>query len=313
MEEYKYKLEEEKISFEEYKKYSKRFLKDLTIGVELEGEAPSHSTYCEVADELKCDRGKGKFRRNREFLYAYPDGSVNFELVTGAIPIKEFKNTLMTGIEIMRDKGIIISPSVGAGCHQNICSVQLMPEIIGRNVIQIVRKYLPALCKIGCVRDTWKRNGRYMIFPYCGWRNLSYNKYESIHLKRRGGRNGLTGGLYEFRFPDAIVNVNQIMLTAIINSAIVLKSINISRLGVIMLSDREKEISEQLYLIIRRGEEENPKYMLPMIDNLIEFIENDISALYPIDVIESGINEIKDRIYSYGSMINGEDLETEFR
>lgn len=313
MDECKYKLEEEKISFSDYERYNRRFKKDLTIGVELEGEAPSHSTYCEIADELKCERGKGKFRRNRKFLYAYPDGSVNFELVSGAIPIKELRNVLETGIDIMREKRIIISPRIGAGCHQNICSVQLLPEIIGRNIIQIVRKYLPALCKISCVKDTWKRNGRFMIFPYCGWRNLGYSKYDAIHLKKRGGRNGLTGGLYEFRFPDAIININQIMLTAIINSAIVLKAISLSRFGVMTMLQKEKELSEQLYLNIREGGAENIRHILPMINNLMGFIENDINDIYPIDIVEEGTNEIKEKILNGNSMENGTDIETEFR
>ena len=296
-----------KLSEEDIKDFYDDFLSTFRIGIEIEGESPSFTDYKFIAEELNCDIGKGRFRRNKDFLYCYNDGSVNTELVTGAIPLKKLRKVLKIGLDVLQEYDVKMSPEVGAGGHQNICSSQLLPNIIGRNVLQITRQYLPALCKIGCVLGTHHRNINYRTYPECGLNNYIDNvKYSAVHLKKRGGRNGLTGGLYEFRYPDSTINLNQIMLSAIINSALVLKAINISRYGVLSLDYIEIMKSKDCYSEIIELNSTNHSFVNRMVESLLEFLDEELKSIYRFPIIEKAIDEIIERKI----LFNGEDLQT---
>lgn len=249
-----WKLKEDKISEEAIEEISKTFCSTLRIGIEIEGHYGGESlndVHDNISNTLNCKIGKSEIQvedLSNDFLYVYNDGSINTEVVTGALKLNNLRNIYSRAIETMEDLNIRISPRYGAGGHQNISSATMMPGIVGRNIRQLLRYYLPALCKIACVKETVYREYSYRDYPPCGWRKYVENeKYCAMFCKSKFSINQFGEGLYEFRYPDAMININQVYISTIINAAIVLKAVKLSQNGVAMISKKDKEQSKNLY------------------------------------------------------------------
>ena len=199
-----------------------------------------------IAKVAKCSGHKGDCLPTEygDFLWAYHDGSVDTELVTAPIPLHDMERVLKSGINIFRKNSIIMSPAVRAGCHQTFSFDRTFPDVVARNIVQLVRYYLPALLSIACVEGTEGRQASYRKIPNDpGWsENATYfnEKYEACHVKAQLALN-YQPRLIEFRYPDMHPHVTQHMASMILNYAIILYSIHLARGGVASFSNMHWE------------------------------------------------------------------------
>jgi hypothetical protein len=212
----------------------------------------------------------------------------------------------------MEDLGIIVSPDFGAGGHQNISSSIILPEIIGRNVRQLLRYYLPALCKIACVKGTEGREYSYRSYPSCGWRkNVGNEKYCAMFCKEKSSAYQSGEGLYEFRYPDAITNINQVYVSSIINAAIVLKAIKLSENGVAMVSTEDKQKSKTLYKEITNGALIiNGNEMKNKFKEMIDYLFDDINQICKESYVKKiNLPLVEEQLEKVFLIENGSDLD----
>ncbi len=212
-----------------------------------------------IARVAKCSKHKGDCLPTEygDFLWAYHDGSVDTELVTAPIPLHDMERVLKSGVDIFRKNSIIMSPAVRAGCHQTFSFDRTFPDVVARNIVQLVRYYLPALLSIGCVEGTEGRAANYRKIPDDpGWsENATYfnEKYEACHVKAQLALN-YQPRLIEFRYPDMHPHVTQHMASMILNYAIILYSIHLARGGVASFSNMHWEsVTASTRAIIHEG------------------------------------------------------------
>ena len=318
-----WKLKEDKISEDAIEEISKTFCSTLRVGIEIEGhyrgEEPLQDVHDIISRDLRCKTGKSEIQGAdllNDFLYVYNDGSVNTEVVTGTLKLNNIRHVYNRAIETMEDLNIVISPEWGAGGHQNISSEVMMPLIVGRNIRQLLRYHLPPLCKIACVEGTECRDYSYRGYPPCGWKRYVENeKYCAMFCKRKYSVNQSGEGLYEFRYPDAIKNINQVYISSIINAAIVLKAIKLSKKGVIMISNDDKEQSKFLYKHMTSNADNSS--IMPKINKrfneMILFLTSEINEICESSSAKKiDLFAIQEQLEKVPLMQNGYDINLDY-
>lgn len=191
-----------------------------------------------VANDLGCESGHLDYDPSKkDYQFVYNDGSVSTEVVTTALKLNEVYPILTKAYVVLDRYNCKISPEAKAGGHQTVSFAKPFPIIVVKNVIQLVRYYYPALLAIGCIKGSHNREGGndYRCYPSSGvdlyhGRN---HKYLAVHIKRSTS----FPKLIEFRYPDSHTNINQCILTALINIALVAKAITLSQYGVFVIDE----------------------------------------------------------------------------
>ena len=201
-----------------------------------------------VAKKANCSTSKGcdRMTADSDFLWAYHDGSVDTELVTKPFQLPRLLVALNKGIQIFKDENIIMSPSVRAGAHQTFCFEKPFPDIVARNIVQIMRYYYPALLSYACVEGTQGRSYTFRKLPNRpGWSDkaLRFNeKYEACYVKHEHAIN-YQPRMIEFRYPDMHQYANVHIAVACLNWAVILYAIDMSKQGVAMFGNEHWEYS----------------------------------------------------------------------
>ena len=261
-----------------------------------------------ISKILKCRVGHCEYEKNKKsskFQYIYIDGSVNTELVTSALRLKEAEKVLCLGINTLRRYNTELSPHCGAGGHQTISYRNYFPYLVSRNIIQLVRYYLPALLIIGCVNGSHFR-GSFRSLPTRDTAIFG-EKYNAVHIKSDCAvRN--TPKLIEFRYPDSHTNINQTLFTACINIALCSKAFSLANDGLISIPQNHfNQIKSSVNEFYRRGKFDNTDFVKDLIISLSSDLQDDLKAFIDLKSANNIFQEIHDIIY----MENGEDLKTE--
>ncbi len=275
--------------------------------------------YNRITKELGCKFNKqniediSKIKGN--FLYVYPDGSCNTELVTNSVPLSKLSEVLKIGFDTLTKYCVKLSPEMRAGMHQTFSYDGYFPQVVAKNMVQLLRFYLPALISISCVDKTQFRGDYRRLPPVPGWSKSSKrfnNKYEAGHVKEQ---NALAGSpkLLEFRYPDSTPNVKQHLIVAIINEALVLKAINFSINGVVAFSlPHWRNIEVVMNILYKEGFSHNPKindeydchqFIKVLRENMFEFIKPELE-----DIIED-CDEFIDSINYWKIPVTAEQTE----
>jgi len=190
----------------------------------------------------------------RKVLYVYQDGA-HPEIATIPVPLRELPGVFSWILEGVEDLDGDISPFYGCGGHQTFIILKggrfvPFPPMVIRNIIQLVRYYLPALLWLSCIYGSHKR-GNYRDIPPPGWQIVDNHKYSAIHPKWDYAFHNKFPGMVEFRYPDGSEYVNLIHLTAILNAAIILKATNLATKGVVGITQEHfnnvKDAVNQFY------------------------------------------------------------------
>lgn len=254
---------------------------------------------------------KGSFREDKEFLYVYNDGSVNTELVTGALRVGQIEKVFRRALDVLEDNGVEVSPIVHAGGHQTVSHDDYFPSIVARNTIQINRYYLPSLLTLGCVVGSERRDSDYRSCPRSpvygrgDERIPHWTKNASINFKGSGTSVETNYKLIEFRYPDSHTNVNQVIVSAIVNMATVAKAFTMSNQGVAVFSQShfnfvKSEIRDFYYDGCFRDMDAIRK----QTRGLLHYLEDEISHYADLNSIRKAIDDIT----SHNIMENGVDI-----
>lgn len=270
------------------------------------------SIFNKISDELGgIPTCKGSFEEDKEFLYIYNDGSVNTELVTGALRVTQIEDVFRKALELLDKYGVEVSPTVHAGGHQTVSHEDYFPSIVARNAIQINRYYLPSLLTLACVEGSERRDSDYRSCPRSpvygrgDERIPHWTKNASINFKNTAAAVQTSYKLIEFRYPDSHKNVNQVILSAIINMATIAKAFTMSDEGVAVFSQNhfnivKSEINEFYY----DGRFRNPDMIKKETRGLIYFLEDEISNYANLDSVRRAVDDIT----SHNIMENGMDI-----
>jgi len=213
-----------------------------------------------IAEELGIICGKiydtSNLKFNSNWLYVYNDGSVNTELVTAPIQLYRVGDVVKEGLDIFNRYEVKAYPAQDcrAGAHQTFSFDGVFPDIVARNIVQLIRYYLPALLAIGCYHFGTHFRGKYRILPEnpsWGDRCEVFNtKYEACHVK---GQLALEykPRLIEFRYPDMTPRWKQHELVCLINAALLLEAGKLSKSGVVSFHNYHweyvQETTRQIY------------------------------------------------------------------
>jgi ketosteroid isomerase-like protein len=225
---------------------------------------------------------------NKDFMYAYRDGSVTVELVTQPLKLDHLAEVHAYAVKEFRSKfGLQVSPSVHCGGHQTVSFSGFFPEVVARNAIQILRYYLPALLWISCIKGTNAR-GAFRSLPVPGWkknlgeemdngedeRQVSFNtKYAAVHVKPDLALK-TSPKLIEFRYPDGIPQSNLHQLTAIMNTAIVYAAFDYAKEGVAEFSQtRFNSIKAETEHFYKNNKFAHPDVVASMAAEMIQELE----------------------------------------
>ena len=242
---------------------------------------------------------KSIFKENKEFLYIYNDGSVNTELVTGALQLKQIKKVFQKALKLLNKYGVEISPFVHAGGHQTVSHQDYFPSIVARNTIQINRYYLPSLLCLGCVKGSEKRSDSFLACPPSplygeGERRIPIgNKYSSINFKETSPAIQTNYKLIEFRYPDSHKNVNQVILSSVINMASIAKAFSVSSDGVAVFSQNHFDnVKHEVNNFYNYGRFIDSESIKSETHELIEYLEEEISSYANVDSVYNAVDEI---------------------
>lgn len=256
-----------------------------------------------IASKAKCSPSRNLIKDIRlcgNFLYAYNDGSTDVELVTNSVPLHKFGDLVKQGLSILKSCNVVVDPSASAGAHQTFSAEEPFDHIVISNIVQVVRLTLPALISVGCVINTSKRDSGYRSMPHNRDAYLKDSKATAISYKLLSANTSLV----EFRYPDGHNNVKQHELVALINAAIILKSIELSIGGKVFDPDvgDNGRISDKIY-----DEGFNFSVIPKIRENrkvLLDFVERGIKLL------TFNHEEIFDTISDFPIPIkNGEDID----
>jgi len=242
-----------------------------------------------IASAFGCGVGKNNtdgspYLTHKRVANVYEDGSVNLEVVTTPQKLCDIASVHRYVCSVIKGYDAEIRPDVGngAGGHQTVMFDHRngsFTDTITRNVIQLSRFFAPALLWIGCVKGTEAR-GDYRSLNRSAVREpkqFPNGKYEFVHTRYMDGR-GVYG--FEFRYPDSHELSNIVQVTAVINSAIVLKAIRLSRFGVLECDqaywDTVKENVSRFYAL---GFFSDKSWVCSMIDRLMKYIGQEIRDL----------------------------------
>ena len=242
---------------------------------------------------------KDRFKENKEFLYIYNDGSVNTELVTGALELSQIEKVFQKALKLLNKYGVEVSPDVHAGGHQTVSHHDYFPSVVVRNTIQMNRYYLPSLLCLGCVKGSEKRDNNFRSCPpspiYGEGENRipQWSKYSSINLKETSPALRTNYKLIEFRYPDSHRNINQVILTAVINMSTIAKAFSLSSDGVAVFSQNHfDEVKSEVAKFYGCGHFDNLKNIKEETYELIGYLENEISIYANVKSVYSAVDEI---------------------
>ncbi|RLC86698.1 MAG: hypothetical protein DRJ03_07965 [Chloroflexi bacterium] len=163
----------------------------------------------------------------------YLDCSVDTELVTEPIELKDIEKHLNFWLWFLERCGVTASPDYGAGCHMTVSlKTVYVPSFVRANIEQLVIYFTPALALLSwlqwdhCNRDWgyFELNTGFMDHYGNGYIHVSgEEKYRFVHFKNFPDCEG-----FEFRYPDASMNARHLWRVAIVNMALVLKALKIS-------------------------------------------------------------------------------------
>lgn len=269
-----------------------------------ENEICSRETLSDIFRKISAELGdiptyKDTFKENKEFLYIYNDGSVNTELVTGALEISQVKNVFRKALKLLSKYGVEVSPIVHAGGHQTVSYHDYFPSIVARNTIQINRYYLPSLLSLGCVRGSEKRSDSFRACPPSplygeGEQRIPiWNKYSSINFKETSPAMQTHYKLIEFRYPDSHKNVNQVILSSVINMASIAKAFSVSSDGVAVFSQNHFDnVKHEVNNFYNYGRFIDSESIKSETHELIEYLEEEISSYANVDSVYNAVDEI---------------------
>ena len=267
-------------------------------------ESVSGNPLMDIFNEISKELGniptyKDDFKENKEFLYIYNDGSVNTELVTGALKLSQIKKVFQKALTLLKKYGVKVSPMVNAGGHQTISHQDYFSSAVARNTIQINRYYLPSLLSLGCVKGSEKRNNDFRSCPLSpiygeGERRVPiYNKSSSINFKETSLAVQTNYKLIEFRYPDSHRNINQVILSAVINMSTVAKAFSLSSEGVAVFSQNHfDEVKSEVAEFYSYGHFKNPESVKDETHRLVEYLEDEISSYANVSSVYSAVDEI---------------------
>lgn len=264
--------EEEAISFEDVKKFVHYFKTQLRIGVELEKDN-SRGRSRELATAL---RPTHDYNRMGAFgVYdIVPDGSLSQNgqevLVIGANEEFSSWHRKMKAIhEILKEHGYHETQKCGMHYHLLTVQQETIPEVIIKNLYQLVRYFSDALVWMGsCQRGAGKNRGlsqwskfhpmmtkspvgrtirelqqelgdRYMAFNICGRGFHAQHRGETGFLRFDG--NAVQGLHVEFRWPDGSDSPAHIVALGNLFRALVLKAVELSEFGIVHVDHDRRE------------------------------------------------------------------------
>jgi len=270
------------------------------------------SIFNKISDELGgIPTRKSNFQENKEFLYIYNDGSVNTELVTGALRVTQIGNVFRKALELLEKYGVEVSPIVHAGGHQTVSHEDYFPSIVAKNAIQINRYYLPSLLTLACVEGSERRDSDYRSCPRSpaygngNERIPHWTKNASINFKDTAATVQTSYKLIEFRYPDSHKNVNQVILSAIINMATIAKAFTMSDEGVAIFPQKHFNIvKSEVNEFYCDGRFRDLDRIKKETRGLIYFLEDEISNYANLDSVRRAVDDIT----SHKIMENGMDI-----
>lgn len=177
--------------------------------------------------------------------YGYVDGSTPVELVTSPVAprisiIRETFDSIYKVVEEV-DTGLTPICHNKCGLHQTVVFEHLkthFPPIVVANAIQIARTFLPGIFYLfsSGTKNRPTRTLEHRGFNGSVWhRHISMvSKYSMVYPRKNA--DGLYWGI-EFRYPDGTQSTVLPGVTAVVNSAIVLKAIKLSRFGIVQISE----------------------------------------------------------------------------
>lgn len=288
------------LSYEECNSLATSFINKVAVGLEIEAQVEDanwgddedddgNEMLGEIADAFRCAVGKNRTRgtpylSHKEVANVYEDGSVNLEVVTTPQKLCDIAKVHRYVCGVIKKYDAEIRPNVGngAGGHQTVMFDHrngYFTDTVARNVIQLSRFFAPALLWISCVQGTSAR-GNYRNLNRSAVRvpeHFPNDKYMFVHAKCLDSR-----GVYafEFRYPDSHELSNIVQVTAVINTAIVLKAIRLSRFGVLECTqsywDEVRWMVDEFY---GGGAFEDEDKASSMIDRLMKYIGQEIEDL----------------------------------
>ena len=270
------------------------------------------SVHEDIANHLKCTSGHCEYKENNgNFQCVYNDGSVNTEIVTSALKPKDFKTVVCEGINALLDEGGEISPYQKAGFHQTFSFGHTFPDIVCKNVIQLIRFYLPALLCVSCIDGTYQRNNgsNFRAIPESGLKmgeEIYNEKYTAVHTKKIG--NLSSPSLLEFRYPDATENINQTALTMLFNTAIIAKAFDESEKGIIEISQRHfNRVKEDVGSIYSTGDYYHYEWVKLLVFEMFAYLKPELSKITDIENVYHALIDITN--HHAGHMENNEDIK----
>lgn len=215
-------------------------------------------------------------------MRAYHDYSVGVEVVTEPLSVDEIEPQLNFWLWLLDRCGIDTIPFVGAGCHMTVSIGALIPSFVKVNIEHLTIYFAPVLAALSWAYDHHWREKRYFELNNA-WNNdgLSWltseddgrlsmfgmSKYSFVHFKEFDNQSGI-----EFRYPDSSPNARHLWRVAIMNMALVLKALKISKEYKAII--RFKFNDDDRYMINHcnyAGEVE--KLVMTVRDRIDEFLE----------------------------------------
>ncbi len=197
----------------------------LRVGFEIEGDVLQkgrdrleiHGKHSRINSDLK---------DHPYFSLVYYDGSVDTELVTQPIEIKNIIDVMHEFQWVLKNHGVSMLPVTGAGGHQTVSIKDLfIDRDIKVNIEQLTRYFSPTLLRLGCIPHlTHHRKYYYRKLNGSGiytWTLDGYHKYRALHFKNFMDCSG-----FEFRYPDVLSPIHS-WVSAVANASIVLKALKI--------------------------------------------------------------------------------------
>ena len=182
--------------------------------------------------------------------YGYFDGSTPIELVTSPVEpsigkVRDILSKVFDTVESLADTRLEANCLRNCGLHQTVVFEHLkpsFPEIVVANAVQITRAYIPGLYYLLSAgnRNTPSRSTRFRNHNPSIWTRsvLSMPKYSAVYPRYKSiDRHNTEYWGIEFRYPDGTRSLALAGAMAVLNTAIVLKAIKLSRYGVVKISD----------------------------------------------------------------------------
>lgn len=295
--------ENERISTEEARYWTRMFLSNLKIGVEMEVECRDGSSYDNIStfkEILMPSYDCSQFGENG-INNVERDGSLisgaEIQTVGRRVDFLDLYAQYKYIYEQIKDNAYV---NERCGLHNHILldynsrysSLEKpVPGVIFKNFIQLLRRYAPELVWItSTVKDEQSitrydyyssKNTLFRFTPltrtvesFCDKIN-EYSRYTFINTRRMNvSRDNINIFHLELRFPDGSIYPAQIAAQNVLYAAMLLKAIELSQIGIISTGSREEwEETKQLIDSIRNDNMERRRMSSPPTEEQIDRIK----------------------------------------